>query len=542
MALTSLTSLVSENSTAPERIIWSQVDLVIDLSSLNFNWVSQDKVKEVINKRAEEQVDADDEIKAIKDFIKSGKATFDSIMDASLISAEKRLRDILVEAGVEAVNIKVALTELASSIDFKLTDIGKERFNSVMDAKQVQSYYGASWVDVADCTLLTNTTTPSIIPPTPKPNIINNPYSWAWAEASNPTAVENKDSVTNNVNNLPVNYVQYNIRRSADADLEGDDWVQERDQIKDTKFQAKRILKKIKNGTDEDLAIVAENDQIGDRKVNLATKEDKTYLKEYFMKPLKILCLRNAVAGRDIDPEIFWSILMSAHGKDGAKIADDKYRESNTSGLDIHNVKKFANQMSKLWKMYVQYNTQTDTQKSFNNGYIQQVVGMMDNYVRSAVDIADFNSWKTGVRDLYTKFNNASKNLSWVDILDGKKDEEKAKSLLDDTVWKESQSLTSAYRQSAVETYNIKQLVDNGSLFGKYKSTNEEWFANFLGDTSFSGGLDNSDMWMRGWQQILAQFRIAVEQYAYKEKLNIQDPNQLKKAQTGILKHISKRW
>jgi hypothetical protein len=55
-----LTSLVSENSTAPERIIWSQVDLVIDISKLQIDGLDKDQIKQAINKWAEEQVDTDD--------------------------------------------------------------------------------------------------------------------------------------------------------------------------------------------------------------------------------------------------------------------------------------------------------------------------------------------------------------------------------------------------------------------------------------------------------------------------------------------------
>jgi hypothetical protein len=395
-------------------------------------------------------------------------------------------------------------------------------------------------IDLEDCTL--KVAQPIIS----KPNINSSnsvkiePYSWAW-NAWLSTPAESLNTTWPLVNNLPVNYVQHNIWQSSDTDLEWDDGQQERDTIKDTRFQARKILNKIKNGKDEDLIFVAENDQIGDRKVNLATKEDRQYLEEHFAKPLKKLCLRRSIANRDIDPETFWSTVMSAHGKDWSKVATEEYWKQNTFWLDIHNTDKFAKQMKRLWEMYVQYNTQTSTNKSFGNNYVQQVVGMMDNYVRYASDQTDFNNWKKGIKDIYIRNNNASKNLTWVAIYDGKRDEEKAKSSLnslDSNIFLESQLLTTNHRQSAVETYNVKQLVDNAVFFGKYNTTNEEWFANFLGDTSFSGGLDNSDMWLRGWQQILAQFRIAVEQYAYNNNINLNDRSQLKVAQTAILKNI----
>jgi hypothetical protein len=44
-------------------------------------------------------------------------------------------------------------------------------------------------------------------------------------------------------------------------------------------------------GKNDDLDFVAEGDKVGDRKVDLATKADKQYLKEYFFRPLKRLCI-----------------------------------------------------------------------------------------------------------------------------------------------------------------------------------------------------------------------------------------------------------
>lgn len=519
------------------------IDLLFD--RLRKQWIDvSDKDEKAfeseVDKRAEDQVA--DTKNAIREQVlinldrwDSKEVAFDRAMDAELARDFDELKSLLLKVVPTLQLTKNHLETLASAINFKLTDRG----NSVMDVTQSQSYLKeinkTPEQVVNDC--LTNSNVTSSVAKVDKTPSQGNescaPEQKSSKIESAPISTESRNQISS--------YRPENIRCGSDD-------IVSRDRAS-TKSQARTALREWIRGTNDELNFVAEGDKVGDRKVDLATKEDKQILKENLYKPLKILCvnnkewflsgLRRRVSEQWLDEDKIWRQLMSTYNTSKGDMTSEAYREwvVNSGEFQLLSWKSdnFAKWMSKLWNLYRDYRD-----KKYSGWYIEKVMGMLDNEFKvnndGYEDVAD-KKWYERIIDANNRNNDAIKNLNlwWYKILDGKSDNSARKNLESMGV---NLNEATAYGQSLVETNNVKALVDHGWFASAYDTTNEEGFANFLWDTSFSGGVDNSDMAMRQWQQILAQFRIAVEQYALMNGLDANDRVQLKAAQSGVLRNV----
>lgn len=190
MALTSLENVVSQDVQQVSNSIWSVIDIEF-IKKLNIkSGKTEQELASAINKRAEEQVNDDDEIKNLY-ALSSNLTKVDTYFDAELKHDKAELQAILGQYVDVISDTDTLLGALWNAITFDLTQTGKENIskrNSVMTTQQTQNYYNSTndWYEVTN--IIPNTVTPEPISYSPVAPVAP---SKITADATNAYQVKN---------------------------------------------------------------------------------------------------------------------------------------------------------------------------------------------------------------------------------------------------------------------------------------------------------------------------------------------------------------